>query len=410
MNSLFADFPSQSDLLEWYAKNGTNRVYEVNGHFHTPYSFSAFSDLKQVFMMADKERLSLLGINDFYTTAGYEEFTDLCDTHRKFPLYNIEFMGLLRPEQEKGLRINDPNNPGRIYFCGKALDFPVDQESRAMGIIRDLSVASLVQTREMVEKTSAHLVKTDPKLSLDYGDLLKNLTKGMLRERHIAKAIRIRVFELYKTDNERRKIFSRIFGGKECISDLNKNTAVEEEIRAKVLKAGGPGFVKEDPRAFMDLQDVINTIIEAGGIPTYPCLCDDINDNFTEFEKDPEFLYNQLTSRDIYSIEFIPGRNAFGRLKEYSNFFHDRKFIVTYGTEHNTPEMIPLKADSRGGKPLDDELRAISFEGACVMAAHQYMRAKKLSGYINEKGQPRIREIDQFIELGNAVVEFFLHN
>ena len=360
--------------------------------------------------MAEKENVNVLGINDFYTTSGYEEFTELSESYKKFPLYNIEFMGLLKSEQEKGIRINDPNNPGRIYFCGKGLDYPVDPDNAPMKTISHLFNESQLQTREMVEKTSTHLVKTDPDLSLDYEDILLNQTKGMLRERHIARAIRLKVFEISKTDEERRKIFRSIFNDNECMSDLNNQTALEDEIRSRILKSGGPGFVKEDPKAFLDIDSIIDTIIQAGGIPTYPVLCDDKSDNFTEYEKDMESLFVELTNRKIYSIELIPGRNSFDRLKEYSCFFHDRKFIITFGTEHNSPEMIPLKIDTRGGKPLDEELISISFEGACVIAAHQYLRSKKSEGYISSNGNPKIEQLDEFIELGNAVIEYFLKN
>jgi len=410
MKNLFEDFPSKEEMLEWYAKNGTNLVHNVNGHFHSPYSFSAFYDLKQVFQLADKERINVLGINDFYTTAGYDEFSELSAVHKKFPLYNIEFMGLLTDEQEKGIRINDPGNPGRIYFSGKGLDYPVDHGKKALKTVKHLSNESLNQTREMVQKASAHLIKTGANISLDFDEILKSLTKGMLRERHIAKAIRIKIFEKYKTSEERKNVYTSIYEGKDATADLNNFTAIEDEIRSRLLKAGCPCFVKEDPKAFLKLDEVIDTIIEAGGIPTYPVLCDNKNDEFTEFEKDIESLYNELTSRNIYSIELIPGRNAFERLKEYSCFFHDRKFIVTFGTEHNTPEMIPLKVDVRGGRQLDEELRSISFEGACVIAAHQYLRSKKLPGYIKENGAPKIDQLDEFIELGNAVIEYFLQN
>lgn len=409
MKNLFEDFPAREDLLDWYSMNGSNLVHEVNGHFHTPYSFSAFSNLKQVFQMAEKENVNILGINDFYTTAGYEEFTELSDSYKKFPLYNIEFMGLLKEEQESGIRVNDPNNPGRMYFCGKGLDFPVNSESDAYKKIIALREDSSVQTREMLEKTSAHLIKTDPRLSLNYDHVFKTLTRGMLRERHIAKAIRLKVFEVYSPE-ERKNVLKSVFNGKDCVSDLNNSTALEDEIRSRVLKSGGPGFVKEDPKAFLEIDEVIKIIIDTGGIPTYPVLCDDKNGNFTEYEKDPETLYKLLTARNIYSIELIPGRNSFSALKEYTCFFNDRKFLVTFGTEHNSPEMIPLKVDTRGGKPLDEELKRIAFEGACVMAAHQYLRSKKLPGYVSESGKPKYDQKDEFIELGNAVIEFFLYN
>ena len=113
------EFPAATDLLEWYSKNGSNKVHEVNGHFHTPYSFSAFKDLRQVFTMAREESVKVLGINDFYTMAGYDEFHDLSQDFKLFPLFNIEFMSLLKAEQKAGIRVNDPNNPGRTYFSGK---------------------------------------------------------------------------------------------------------------------------------------------------------------------------------------------------------------------------------------------------------------------------------------------------
>ena len=97
---------------------------EANGHIHTPYSFSAFSDMETIFRMAREEKIAVLGINDFYVSDGYDEFHKGCIANRIFPLFNIEFIGLLKEEQKKGIRINDPNNPGRIYFSGKGLDYP----------------------------------------------------------------------------------------------------------------------------------------------------------------------------------------------------------------------------------------------------------------------------------------------
>jgi hypothetical protein len=51
------------------------------------------------------------------------------------------------------------------------------------------------------------------------------------------------------------------------------------------------------------------------------------------------------------------------------------------GTEHNTPEMIPLTCDTRGKKPLSPAMKQVAYEGACVVAAHQYFRSKGGEGY-----------------------------
>lgn len=61
---------------------------------------------------------------------------------------------------------------------------------------------------------------------------------------------------------------------------------MENEIRSKLLKAGGAAFVPEDPKAFLPMETVCQIIKAAGGIPTYPFLADDAKGNFTDFEGD----------------------------------------------------------------------------------------------------------------------------
>ena len=124
MHNFLTLFPPPEDLKHHMSNRVFPEYRESNGHIHTPYSFSAFSDLETVFIMARNESIALLGINDFYVTDGYTPFYKGCLNNRVFPLFNIEFIGLMKKEQQKGIRINDPINPGRIYFSGKGFDFP----------------------------------------------------------------------------------------------------------------------------------------------------------------------------------------------------------------------------------------------------------------------------------------------
>ena len=225
----------------------------------------------------------------------------------------------------------------------------------------------------------------------------------------LPRAIRIKLFDKYTTEQERKEILKKLYGGKETTVNINNPAALEGEIRDNLLKSGGVAFVKEDPKAFLEIDEVIRIITDAGGIPTYPVLLDDKSGNYTEYEEDMELLYHELTSRNIYSLELIPGRNEFSNLKEFVIFFSERNFVITFGTEHNTPELIPLSITTRGGVELDEELKRINFEGACIIAAHQYLSAKGEEGYIERNGNPAHNR-DEFIELGNAVIEYFLYN
>ena len=129
---------------------------------------------------------------------------------------------------------------------------------------------------------------------------------------------------------------------------MSDASALENEIRSNLLKSGGAAFVEEDENSFLELKKIIKIIIKAGGIPCYPVLLDDPSGKFTEFETDPEKLYASLKHLGIECIELIPGRNDFTILKNFVEFFHNKGFIITFGTEHNTPEMIPLTVTTRG--------------------------------------------------------------
>ena len=111
----------------------------------------------------------------------------------------------------------------------------------------------------------------------------------------------------------------------------------------------------------------------------------------------------------IECIELIPGRNDSVVLKSFVEFFHEKGFIITFGTEHNTPEMLPLTVTARGSVPLDGSLKKIAWEGACVIAAHQYLRADGRQGYVLPDGTHSIKQIRELISLGQLVIEYFLN-
>ncbi|MBN1822568.1 MAG: hypothetical protein JW833_17730 [Prolixibacteraceae bacterium] len=407
-NQLFKNFPDKEEMLKMDRQQSGVEIPEINGHIHTPHSFSAFKNMEQPFVLAKKENIAVLGINDFYTTDGYEEFALLALKHKVFPLFNIEFMALQNDLQEAGIRVNDPNNPGRTYLSGKGLNFPVSMSEKSFSVIKTIQDESNRQTYKMVEKLNAFLEKGGIDLFFNAEKLHKSLAKNLFRERHIAQAVRIAVFAKEETLEGRKNLLEKIFLGKKVKSSLDDVASLENEIRGNLLKAGGPAFVEEDPRAFLSLEEVTDLIIDTGGIPCYPVLLDDSAGNFTDYEADREKLYKALTEKGIYFIELIPGRNDAKILKEFVSWFHQKGFVITFGTEHNTPKLDPMLISCRGGVPLDNELKIINFEGAAIIAAHQYLNAKGEEGFL--KGiLPKLEEKEKFTELGKAVIRNFIN-
>ncbi len=408
MKNIIRNFGNKDMLINWYANIGNDQIQNVNNHIHTPYSFSAFENMEQAFKMAKDEDITVLGINDFYVTDGYNEFYNLAVKNNIFPLFNIEFIGLLKKEQEQGIRINDPSNPGRTYFSGKGLDHPVHLDTKYKMTLDILKMESQKQVVLMIEKLNDHMKKIKSDLHFTYDEIKNNYAKDLVRERHLAKALRIAINDKKYPQIKLQDFLKQLYGGKESKVNHENSSAFEGELRSNLLKAGGVAFVPEDDRAFLEIPEIIEIIIHAGGIPTYPVLLDNAAGEITEFEKDYDKLYKRLTGLGVYSIELIPNRNKLDTLEDFVSFFHDKGFIVTFGTEHNAPELFPLTITTRGNTPLSSSLLKIGYEGACVVAAHEYLRAHEKDGYLDKKGKARIKERDEFALLGKAVIEKFL--
>ncbi|NQU80777.1 MAG: hypothetical protein HQ543_04605 [Bacteroidetes bacterium] len=408
MKTLLNNYPAENDLLCWSKKLAGKQPLKVNGHLHSPYSFSAFTNLEQMFEMATSEYIKILGINDFYTTDGYAEFFKLALKYKIFPLFNIEFMGMLADEQANGIRVNDPNNPGRTYFSGKGLRYPVQMDEKNKKILNSIVNESHSQVEEMISKLNDFLQQIGSDIRIGIDEIREKWAKEHVRERHIAKALRIKIFEEFSTDKKRKIFLEMLFKNIVPQSLLDDVPALENEIRARLLKKGGVAYAKENEKAFPEIGKVIEIIVNAGGIPCYPVLLDDKNGNYTEYESDSVKLLEKLNEKNVSSIELIPGRNDFNKLKEFVLFFDKNGFVITLGTEHNTPAVEPVTVSCREGKALDRELAFISYRGASVIAAHQYLHAQGREGYIRNDGTARTDKKEYFEQLGDAVIRKFI--
>jgi hypothetical protein len=71
--------------------------------------------------------------------------------------------------------------------------------------------------------------------------------------------------------------------------------------------------------------------------------------------------------------------------------------------------MIPVKVSARGNVPVDISLKKIGWQSACVVAAHQYLRALGREGYIGRDNMPKTYERNKFAALGQLVIEYFIN-
>jgi hypothetical protein len=345
-------------------------IIDVNAHMHTPYSFSAFTGVKQALDMAAQEGVGVVGINDFYSLDGYGEWKEECAKRSLYPLFNIEFISLNSEDQAAGLRVNDPNNPGRTYLSGKGLAYPVILSGKEAQQLADVKAESNAQVEKMCAKLNEHLDAVKAGFNVDFSKVVAELTRGSVRERHLAKALRMAIAAKAQAEADRLAIYEKVFGAP-LKAAIDNDAAVENEIRSKLLKSGGAAFVPEDPKAFLPMETVQNIIKAAGGIPTYPFLADDAKGNFTDFEGDLQKAADTLKKRGFTSVEFITTRNTTDVLEQYTDYLQEEGFTVTFGSEHNTPALEPIKLRTRDAECLSEKLRETNYRGACMVAAHQ---------------------------------------
>ncbi|MGB3008297.1 MAG: hypothetical protein WBC06_17410, partial [Chitinophagaceae bacterium] len=106
---------------------------------------------------------------------------------------------------------------------------------------------------------------------------------------------------------------------------------------------------------------------------------------------------------NIKCIELIPSRNNKAILEDFVTFFQKRNYIILFGTEHNTPELTPLQVD------ISERLQQISYDSACIIAAHQYLKSKNEEGFLDKNHIPRVEEMDSFIDLGKRRIEEWIN-
>ena len=199
--SFLEQFPDRATLLESYQPDHSPVPLKVNNHIHTPYSFSAFSSIEEAVRMADSENVKILGINDFYVTEGYKEFIEKCRLYHIFPLLNFELIGISREDQESGIRVNDPGNPGRTYISGKGLAYPsilpLEQQQKLDRVLKE----SNSQVAKMIDLLNKWLEFQRVYISLSVKEIMEEHAMDSLRERHVAKALRIKLDEKSQSDD-----------------------------------------------------------------------------------------------------------------------------------------------------------------------------------------------------------------
>jgi hypothetical protein len=233
-----------------------------------------------------------------------------------------------------------------------------------------------------------------------------------LQERHVCQAFQEAIFVKVPAA-ERIEKLTRAFGLTSAPKfGPDEAVKIQNEIRAQLMKAGKPAYVDE---TFVNFEQAYRLILELGGIPAYPTLADGTSP-ICPFEQPVEKLITDLKARGFECAEFIPIRNAPEVLSHYVRAMRASGLVVTAGTEHNTLDLLPLEPACVKGAPVPPEVQEIFWEGACVVAAHQFLTLHGGCGFVDTQGRPNpnypnaTTRIAAFRSLGEAVIQRYLNS
>ncbi len=355
----------------------------TNCHIHTSESFSVFRSPSEAVWQAGREGIAVLGINDHYTVAGHEEFRRACEIAGIGAAFSIEAVAMDRAAEAANLLLNDPDNPGRVYLCGKGVTrMPPDSTPEMQDLAR-MRQALARRNREITAKVAALFLERLGAEGPTWGAVEALTPRGNVTERHVAWAALVRLRGIAaETGAPLAETIARCCGA--IPPSITDDAALQIFIRAKLLKAGAPCYVPESEDAFVSSEKLREIFLAFGSIPTYPILGNPV----TSGERDVEALLERLESNGFHAVEVIPHRNRRERLAEIVAAARGRWWPVFNGTEHNTPEARPMLDPFA----LDPEFEPWFRQSTAVLLGHQRLVARGEPGFVDREGNPTIAE------------------
>ena len=362
----------------------------VNAHVHLPPNFSAFESTQEAVNLAAEQGIGALGVSNYYDFEVYGNFVACAREKGIFPLFGLEIICMDDALRDAGIKLNDPGNPGKCYICGKGItrfDEMTPEAARLTDVIRR---NDSVRMAKMIERMEQIFTERGLKTDVDQEAVVKRIVRRhgsdrstvYLQERHLSQAFQEALFKKVEP-KERLERLSTIVGAETRVKDPEDFVAIQNDIRSHLMKSGQPAFVEETSISF---DDAYQLILELGGVPAYAVVADGASP-ISQFERSPDALIAAVKQWNMHAVEWIPPRNTVGVLCDYVKKMREAGLAITAGTEHNSLDLVPLDPFCKDGD-VPDDIRAIFWEGACVVAGHQFLSLHGECGFVDGEGNP----------------------
>ncbi len=368
----------------------------VNLHIHTNESFSVFRSPTEAVWEAFNSNIEYYGINDHYSIDGHPEFQEACSIAGIKAVFGIEAMAMNEELRKKGIRLNDPNNPGRNYLVGKGIVRDLQKGSKAYKIFEGIKGAIQLRNKRMAECINRYFKENGYDIDFSYNDVVSLTPHGNATERHVVQAVCEKIESIYPDLQQQIEVYNKLLGYKFTEEELKDIPLLHAIVREKLVKSGAPCYVEEDKEAFTSLENMIMIFREYGAIPIYPILGKPV----TEWEADIEKLIMEVKKIGLYAFDIFDHRIDYNRAKEIIDVAKEHGFPVFIGTEHNTKKMMPLIGILGKNEEFLDYFR----KSARFVRGHQVLSVLCNYGFLLENGKPRFEDLhegfDFYAEIG----------
>jgi hypothetical protein len=369
------------ELLRLQPQRPVAPVEVANMHCHTFFSFNAYGHSPTSLAWLGRQRgYRLMGIVDFDVLDGVDEFLDACALTEVCGSAGIETRTYL-PEFA-GHEMNSPGEPGVLYHMGIGFT-TTDVAPAAAVIIKELREQSAQRNLGLLERVNAYL---DP-VKADYAaDVLPLTPAGNATERHIVTAY-MRVAERVYPDAGERAAFwsSRLDLPRDKAESLMQNLpAFQNQIRSRLMKKGGVGYVQPGHDTFPPVDKLHDLILACGALPCAAWL-----DGTTSGEERMDGLLDLLVGKGAVALNIVPDRNwdipdpAVRKVKVQKLYE-----VVDLARALDLPLNIGTEMNSYGQKLVDDfdaealqPVRQDFIDGAYFIYGHTAMQRSLGMGF-----------------------------
>lgn len=377
-----------------------------NMHCHTFFSFNGYGySPTHVACWAKAERLFSAGLIDFDVLDGVDEFLAAARELDLRASCGVESRVVVKEMLDKV--INSPGEPGIAYHLGVGFTtsgIPAEQRK----YLDAMKAAANARTRGIVEKVNPALSP----LELDFEkDVLTLTPGGNATERHVCMAYAEKAVKLFNTPVKLAGFWALKLGmtEEEALKLIQNSVKLQGVIRSKMMKSGGPGYVKPDPSSFPSLEAMNRFTIKSGAIPSIAWLNGD-----SDGEADPDALLDLHESYGAAMFNLIPDRNwNFGDPAVKAAKVANMDKIIASCLKRDMPVFCGTEMNAAGQKLVDTfaepalarHLKTF-VDGAAILNAHTILSKFGL-GFLSDwskgtfGGNKAVRN-DFYIRFGRA--------